>query len=185
MSRAVMPFVSVTIACASETPGVRTPPTVVYAPNFRTSLRLSGLAMSVSFCSGVREAGRLRGWPEKGTGRRRSSNQRSSLAPGSRILAHRGSLLLGVHPGLPLPRAEADGDLALAADQRRPEEPGLAEGALEAPLGGITRDVQAEGADSRTLAVDQRRGAEGPGEPPKLAARGRALLEVHERHPDP
>lgn len=45
MSRAVMPLVSVTIAWASEMPGVRTPPTVVYAPNFKTSLRLSGLAL--------------------------------------------------------------------------------------------------------------------------------------------
>src|SRR5712691_3356184 len=135
MSRAVMPFVSVTIACASEMPGVRTPPTVVYAPNFRTSLRLSGLAMSVSFCSGVREAGGLRGWPEKGTGRRRSSNQRSSLAPGSLIRARWRFLPVGAYPGLPLPRADADGDLALAAHQRRPEEPGLAERALGAPLG--------------------------------------------------
>src|SRR3989449_7808797 len=42
-------FRSVTIACASEIPGVRTPPTVVYAPNFRTSLRLSGLAMRASW----------------------------------------------------------------------------------------------------------------------------------------
>src|SRR5215467_10980151 len=42
-----MPLVSVTIAWASETPGVRTPPTVVKAPYFRTCRRLSGLAMSV------------------------------------------------------------------------------------------------------------------------------------------
>src|ERR1700682_566716 len=45
-SRATMPLVSVTMAWASETPGVRTPPTVVNAPYFRTCLRLSGLAMS-------------------------------------------------------------------------------------------------------------------------------------------
>src|SRR6266852_2329848 len=45
-SRAMMPLVSVTMAWASETPGVRTPPTVVKAPYFRTCRRLSGLAMS-------------------------------------------------------------------------------------------------------------------------------------------
>lgn len=48
MSRATMPFVSVTVAWASETPGVRTPPTVVKAPNFNTSLRLRGLGMVAS-----------------------------------------------------------------------------------------------------------------------------------------
>src|SRR5262252_3731605 len=44
-SRATMPLVSVTMAWASETPGVSTPPTVVKAPNLRTSRRLSGLNM--------------------------------------------------------------------------------------------------------------------------------------------
>src|ERR1700694_2555767 len=38
-SRATMPLASVTMAWAIEIPGVRTPPTVVKAPNFRTSLR--------------------------------------------------------------------------------------------------------------------------------------------------
>src|SRR5207244_8780247 len=51
-SRAKMPLVSVTMAWASETPGVRTPPTVVKAPYFRTCLRLSGLAMSPSLGPG-------------------------------------------------------------------------------------------------------------------------------------
>src|SRR5438067_13922766 len=51
MSRAMMPLVSVTIASASEMPGVSTPPTVVYAPNFRTSLRLRGLAIRASLGS--------------------------------------------------------------------------------------------------------------------------------------
>src|SRR5262244_601061 len=44
-SRATMPLVSVTMAWARETPGVSTPPTVVKAPNLRTSRRLSGLNM--------------------------------------------------------------------------------------------------------------------------------------------
>src|SRR6266850_4695289 len=46
------PLGSVTMAWASETPGVRTPPTVVKAPYFRTCRRLSGLAMSPSLGSG-------------------------------------------------------------------------------------------------------------------------------------
>src|SRR5437870_5258222 len=82
MSRAVMPFVSVTIACASETPGVRTPPTVVYAPNFRTSLRLSGFAMRVS--SAIRSSG-----SRQGAGSAPPSNQRFTFDPGSRVLAAR------------------------------------------------------------------------------------------------
>src|SRR5712692_674564 len=53
MSRAKRPLVSVTMAWASETPGVRTPPTVVNAPYFRTCLRLSGLAMAL--LPGVRQ----------------------------------------------------------------------------------------------------------------------------------
>jgi hypothetical protein len=43
MSRALMPLASVTMACAIEIPGVRTPPTVVKAPNLMTSRRDSGL----------------------------------------------------------------------------------------------------------------------------------------------
>src|SRR5207245_2855097 len=92
-SRAVIPFVSVTIACASEIPGVRTPPTVVYAPNFRTSLRLSGLAMRASwhleslfnqsdlrygagsrFCQATYEVWRPRGPRYNSTRRLRPSN---------------------------------------------------------------------------------------------------------------
>src|SRR5713226_6576269 len=51
-SRARRPLVSVTMAWASETPGVRTPPTVVNAPYFRTCLRLSGLVMALLLGSG-------------------------------------------------------------------------------------------------------------------------------------
>src|SRR3989442_5618148 len=51
-SRAKVPLVPVRMAWASETPGVRTPPTVVKARYFRTCLRLSGLAMSPSLGSG-------------------------------------------------------------------------------------------------------------------------------------
>src|SRR5207245_10602068 len=58
-------------------------------------------------------------------------------------------------------------------------------GGREAPRGETTRARQAEVADSRTLAVDQRRGAEPRGEAPELAARGRALREIHEVHRDP
>jgi hypothetical protein len=47
MSRAMIPLLSVVMAWASTTPGVSTPPTVVKAPYFRTSRRLSGLAMGV------------------------------------------------------------------------------------------------------------------------------------------
>src|SRR5215471_21227978 len=52
MSRATMPLVSVTMAWARETPGVSTPPTVVKAPNLRTSRRLSGLNIVPSFAIG-------------------------------------------------------------------------------------------------------------------------------------
>src|SRR5499427_9279209 len=52
MSRATMPCVSVTTAWARETPGVSTPPTVVKAPNLRTSRRLSGLNIVPSFAIG-------------------------------------------------------------------------------------------------------------------------------------
>src|SRR5437016_1767838 len=53
MSRATMPLVSVTMAWAIEIPGVRTPPTVVKAPNFKTSLRDSGLCMDLPFVAGT------------------------------------------------------------------------------------------------------------------------------------
>src|SRR5262249_55181965 len=47
----MMPLVSVMIAWASEMPGVNAPPTVVYAPNFSTSLLLNGLtAIDSSLC---------------------------------------------------------------------------------------------------------------------------------------
>src|SRR5262245_4914287 len=58
MSRAVMPLLSVLIAWASTMPGVRTPPTVVKAPNLSTSLRLSGLAMACLLLIGANSRGR-------------------------------------------------------------------------------------------------------------------------------
>src|SRR5882762_1478575 len=58
-----MPRVSVAIAWASETPGVSTPPTVVNAPNFMTSLRLRGLT-AMAPPSGVRLYDVLR--PQRG-----------------------------------------------------------------------------------------------------------------------
>src|SRR6267143_3624841 len=51
ISRATMPLASVTMAWASEIPGVRTPPTVVKAPNLRTSLRDNGLSWGL--CRGL------------------------------------------------------------------------------------------------------------------------------------
>src|ERR1700730_16145932 len=53
MSRATMPLVSVTIAWAKEIPGLRTPPTVVKAPNLKTSLRLSGLNIDIPSVVGL------------------------------------------------------------------------------------------------------------------------------------
>jgi hypothetical protein len=53
MSRATIPLVSVTMAWAREMPGVRTPPTVVKAPNLKTSLRLSGLNSSDDRWTGI------------------------------------------------------------------------------------------------------------------------------------
>src|SRR4030095_14147158 len=53
MSRALMPLVSVTMACAIEIPGVSTPPTLVNAPNLMTSRRDSGLLIMVSLLVGL------------------------------------------------------------------------------------------------------------------------------------
>src|SRR4029453_1518887 len=52
MSRALMPFVSVTMAWAIEMPGVSTPPTLVNAPNLMTSRRERGLLIMVSLLGG-------------------------------------------------------------------------------------------------------------------------------------
>ena len=55
MSRATMPLLSVTIAWASEMPGVMTPPAVLKAPNLITSLRLNGLRAMHASCRCERE----------------------------------------------------------------------------------------------------------------------------------
>jgi hypothetical protein len=72
-----------------------------------------------------------------------------------------------------------------APHQGRAQEAGLRERPLEEALRGVARDVEAERAEPRALAVDQRRRAELLGEPTELAARGRALVEIYEVDGDP
>ena len=72
-----------------------------------------------------------------------------------------------------------------ASHQGRAQKAGLRERPLEEALRGIARDVEAERPEVGALPIDESGGTELLGEPPQLAARSRALIEIHEVDGDP
>src|SRR5688572_16413655 len=152
------------------------------------------------------------GWPAAA---RRPSRRRSSPVPGcstlttvapnsarsvqqngaatkvaqSRMVRPSSACTLGrlrrVDPRLPLVGREADGHLAAVADERRAQQAGLRQGALEQSLRRVPRHPQPQGPVAGSLLVDEGAGAEALGEAAQLALRGRALLQVDVVHRDP